>query len=337
MTEPFLDGFGGEAKPGEPLHDMWLRLAASRRRRQLRHEGGGSRHRRGSLRFAFGDASVVPKTRRHLPGMEPQGAREVGRRTRLHASSRSADRRRGLPSLALIRACQPRPQGAGQTAARRMSRLSFGRRADLLPRILDEKERAGFVGRADAPDGRGRSGIRRQRRYRERVNGAGQFFSENVVDHALTIDARPAPERLGRDLDAEMSLAFGTRARMSGMHVRFVDDFEPGRRKGFSQFLPYGFGYRHSHPAAKPVDRRFPFADRRRLPLVRRRSYDANFFASTGLRRRLRCAIFCWPAAWSAPRESLRPPPSRSARAARMLNFQNEGRISLRRCAANPG
>ena len=27
LTEPFLDGFGGEAKPGEPLHDMWLRLA----------------------------------------------------------------------------------------------------------------------------------------------------------------------------------------------------------------------------------------------------------------------------------------------------------------------
>ena len=46
---------------------------------------------------------------------------------------------------------------------------------------------------------------------------------------------------------------------------------------------------------------------------------------------------FCWPAARSAPRESLRPPPGRSARAARTLNFQNEERISLRRCAANPG
>ena len=52
---------------------------------------------------------------------------------------------------------------------------------------------------------------------------------------------------------------------------------------------------------------------------------------------RLRCAIFCRPDARPTSRESLRPPPSRFARAVRTLDFQNEGRISLRRCAANPG
>ena len=41
--------------------------------------------------------------------------------------------------------------------------------------------------------------------------------------------------------------------------------------------------------------------------------------------RRLRCAIFSGPA------------PGKSARAARTLNFRNEGGMSLRRCAANPG
>ena len=49
------------------------------------------------------------------------------------------------------------------------------------------------------------------------------------------------------------------------------------------------------------------------------------------------CHFFCRPAARPAPCGSLRPPSGRSARSARTLNFQNEGRISLRRCAANPG
>ena len=52
--------------------------------------------------------------------------------------------------------------------------------------------------------------------------------------------------------------------------------------------------------------------------------------------RRLRCAIFCRPAARPTPRESLRPPTDRSARAVRALKFQNKWRMSLRCCAANP-
>lgn len=169
-AKPSLDDFRGEAKPGEPLRDMRLRLAGDfvERAVEAATDAGPC-----ALR-----PEMIPSFRK-LEGIGPRGARDAGRRAR------------------------------------------------------------------------GRSGLRRRRRNRERVNGTGQFFAENVVNHALTVDARPAPERLGRDFDAEMSLPLGTRARMSGMHVRFVDDFEPGRREGRRQFFPYGFGYRHARPAAK--------------------------------------------------------------------------------------
>ena len=83
------------------------------------------------------------------------------------------------------------------------------------------------------------------------MNGTVQFFPENVVDHPLTINARPFPKRFGYDLDAEMSLALGAGADMSGMHVRFVDDSESNRREGRLQFFPYGFSHCHSQPGGE--------------------------------------------------------------------------------------
>ena len=50
--------------------------------------------------------------------------------------------------------------------------------------------------------------------------------------------------------------------------------------------------------------------------------------------RRLRCAIFCRPAARSAPRGPLRPPAGRPARAVRTTRAENKKRISGRRGSA---
>lgn len=39
----------------------------------------------------------------------------------------------------------------------------------------------------------------------------------------MTIEARATAERLGDDLDPKVRFAFGTRTRMAGMAVGFID------------------------------------------------------------------------------------------------------------------
>ena len=58
------------------------------------------------------------------------------------------------------------------------------------------------------------------------MHGARHFLGERLVNHALARQAGLIPEGRGHQFDAEMRLAAGPCAGMTGMQVGFVDDIE---------------------------------------------------------------------------------------------------------------
>jgi len=77
---------------------------------------------------------------------------------------------------------------------------------------------------------------------RERVNAAGQFGRQNLVDHAMTLDPALPAECFRHDMNAEMSLAARTMPRMTFMAMRFILDIEALRReRGGKLFGDPGF------------------------------------------------------------------------------------------------
>src|SRR5689334_3941525 len=72
---------------------------------------------------------------------------------------------------------------------------------------------------------------------RQSMDAAGQFLRQETIDPPLAGNAAFTNERNGDDLDAKMSLPFGTCSGMAGVAVRLVPDdkpdwLEPGSKLG---------------------------------------------------------------------------------------------------------
>ena len=67
---------------------------------------------------------------------------------------------------------------------------------------------------------------------RERVDAAGEFGCENLVDHAMTFNPAFSAERLRYDMNPEMSLAARPVSRMALVLMRLVLDVEALRSQG---------------------------------------------------------------------------------------------------------
>jgi hypothetical protein len=65
------------------------------------------------------------------------------------------------------------------------------------------------------------------------MEALGELLSERPIDHPVNLDATLAPKRLGFDPDAEMGLAAGPVAGVTGVEMRLVDHLERGRPKSF--------------------------------------------------------------------------------------------------------
>ena len=62
------------------------------------------------------------------------------------------------------------------------------------------------------------------------MDAAGQLVRKNIRDHAVAVEAGPPFEDRCDNLDAEMGLAAGTRAGMTLVAGRVINDLQPGRR-----------------------------------------------------------------------------------------------------------
>ena len=85
------------------------------------------------------------------------------------------------------------------------------------------------------------------------MHGAGEFVGEDLVDQALTSDARK-PVKMGRRYRyMKVRLALGARAHMAGVLVGFIDDLERGWLEFRLQLFPDLIGNRHIDPFSMRV------------------------------------------------------------------------------------
>ena len=64
---------------------------------------------------------------------------------------------------------------------------------------------------------------RRGSQHGQRMDRAGEFIGQYLIDHALTVNPAKVGERGCHDLDSEMRLSLGPRADVARMKMRFVD------------------------------------------------------------------------------------------------------------------
>ena len=74
--------------------------------------------------------------------------------------------------------------------------------------------------RRQAALGRGRAFLRRHGGNGKRVDLAGELLGKNLIDHAMTLDARLAREGWRYHFDGEMALAGSGRAAMAGVAMK---------------------------------------------------------------------------------------------------------------------
>lgn len=74
--------------------------------------------------------------------------------------------------------------------------------------------------------GLGKGFARRNGGKRERVNAAGKFLFEQIIDEPMPFDPRFSRKRFGNDENSEMTLARARRIAMARVHLGFVDDVE---------------------------------------------------------------------------------------------------------------
>jgi hypothetical protein len=81
-----------------------------------------------------------------------------------------------------------------------------------------------------------------------------KLFSEHIINHSLSFDARDSLERRSRHCDSKMALATRILTRVAGMKVALVDDREGRRRKSLLQLGADRVSHAHSL-----CPRRLPF------------------------------------------------------------------------------
>lgn len=78
------------------------------------------------------------------------------------------------------------------------------------------------------------------------MDAAGQLVRKNIRDHAVAVEAGPPFEDRCDNLDAEMGLAAGTRAGMTLVAGRVINDLQPGRRQCCRQLSLDDFNSAHN-------------------------------------------------------------------------------------------
>lgn len=71
---------------------------------------------------------------------------------------------------------------------------------------------------------------------RQRVDAAGKFLRQRLMDHAMTFDPALPIEGRRHDIDSEMRFAAGAMPGVPGVKMRFIDDVEAGGRKSRGEF-----------------------------------------------------------------------------------------------------
>jgi len=69
----------------------------------------------------------------------------------------------------------------------------------------------------------------------ERMDAAGQFGSERLIDHAMALDPALSFEGLRHDIDPEMRFSPWSVTGMARMQVRFVNNPDAFGRKSLGQ------------------------------------------------------------------------------------------------------
>lgn len=72
---------------------------------------------------------------------------------------------------------------------------------------------------------------RRMDFQRQRVDAAGEFLRQRLMDHAMTFDPALPIEGRRHDIDSEMRFAAGAMPGVPGVKMRFIDDVEAGGRE----------------------------------------------------------------------------------------------------------
>ena len=138
---PFTNSFRGEVAPGEPIHDMWLRLTVDDEFTVIRAEAATDA---GAIRGLPRDHAGIRQARRpdHRPRLAAGRAGAARRRAGMHASGRAARPagHDGVPDHPGV-ARQAPPAGRNRSAARPPRQLSRARprwrgRAPTLPPLV---------------------------------------------------------------------------------------------------------------------------------------------------------------------------------------------------------
>ena len=87
--------------------------------------------------------------------------------------------------------------------------------------------------------------IRRARVDRERMNGSREFCRKKRIDAPVAVEAAQPRKSARNDLHPEVGLAFGSRARMAGVQMAFVDHLQPLRLQRLVQNVLDPGAYAH--------------------------------------------------------------------------------------------
>jgi len=77
---------------------------------------------------------------------------------------------------------------------------------------------------------------RRVNLERERVDAAGEFLRQRLMNHAVALDAALSIEGRRHDIDSEMRFAAGAMSGVARVQMRFIDDVEAGGCESSREF-----------------------------------------------------------------------------------------------------
>lgn len=255
----FPNAWRGEIRPGEPLHEMWLRLTLD-----------------DDLTVVRAEAATEAGPFAVCPAITPAFARLEGLRIG-PGWRRAVQARLGgvqgcthlVELLARSRPPRTRPSTLGARSASRgwrpISRPGISTAATRSPAAARWCARtipAGTRGpRMTLPiehapgSGAPRVLVGRQRRDRERMDVGAHQLTQRLEHHALTLDPTGAGEGLRHYGEAEVRFAFRTRAGMARMAGGLVHEFDPGGVKSGLETIADGACDPHGSASALPVAR----------------------------------------------------------------------------------
>ena len=242
---PFENAWRGEIQPGEPIHDMWLRLTLDDELTVIEVEAA-------TAAGPFPICGAITPAFATLAGLRigPGWRREVQRRLGgVNGCTWWSCWARSPP--------QPiRPFTSGAPNASRHWKMTNRHAISTAAmhwletaRSCDSTTRAGLPARTRRLRPLGRRSGRRLRRGQstdgERMDVGLHQVPQRGEYHALTFDPTAIAECVRDDRHAEVSLAGRSRAGMAGMACGFVHKVEPHRRKRGVQSFANGICNTH--------------------------------------------------------------------------------------------